>query len=350
MAEQLDILAGVAAVARRHGVDPAAVREVAGGVANRGFVLGENLFLRVCRLGFEPDLLKETHVVPAARSAGVLTPAIVEYDATHHLIDAPYAAMERIHGTEPTNLPTALAEQLAHLHQLHRSPHLPSQPTTPGEPGVGDEPGAPGVRGTPGLPGVSGTLGVAGALGVSGLAGARAEPCLAGGVGLGEEGWGDPWRTVEELGERGYVDLGTAGWLSGWFTRLAERVDRSRPKVLIHGDVAAHNLLAGPDGELRALIDWGDAAWAPRAMEFAKLPLAQVAVLLPDYLRHAQPPESEEELAAGVLWFHLSWAIAKLSAAPWPGQRHWTAPTASRLLSILHFFTTAPPAPWSGLT
>ena len=120
--------------------------------------------------------------------------------------------------------------------------------------------------------------------------------------------------------------------------------------MLIHGDVAAHNLLAGPDGELLALIDWGDAAWAPRAMEFAKLPLAQVAVLLPDYLRHARPPESEEELAAGVLWFHLSWAIAKLSAAPWPGQRHWTAPTASRLLSILHFFTTAPPAPWSGLT
>ena len=39
-----------------------------------------------------------------------------------------------------------------------------------------------------------------------------------------------------------------------------------------------------------------------------------------------------------------------VTAAPWPDQRHWTAPPASRLLSILHFFTTDPPAPWSGLT
>jgi hypothetical protein len=85
-------------------------------------------------------------------------------------------------------------------------------------------------------------------------------------------------------------------------------------------------------------------------MDFAKLPLTQVAALLPDYLRHAQSPESEEEFAAAVLWFHLFWALAKLPAAPWPGQRHWTAPTTSRLLNILHFFTTSPPAPWSGLT
>ena len=269
------------------------MKEVAGGVANRGFVLGDGLFLRVCRPGYEADLLKETHVVPAARSVGVLTPAIVEYDDSGRLIAAPYALMERVHGTEPTDLPTGLADQLAHLHQLEQTLEL------------------------------SGVVAV---------------------------GWGDPWETIDGLADRGYVDPGTATWLTGWFTRLAERIDGSGPNVLIHGDVAAHNLLAGPDGDLRALIDWGDAAWAPRAMDFAKLPLTQVAVLLPDYLRHSRSPESEEELAAAVLWFHLSWGLAKLPAAPWPGQRHWTAPTTSRLLNILHFFTTAPPAPWSGLT
>ncbi|MGW6198173.1 aminoglycoside phosphotransferase family protein [Kribbella sp. NPDC055110] len=291
MTAELDFLDQVVAVARRHGVDPGEVKEVAGGVANRGFVLGDELFLRVSWPGYEADLLKETYVVPAARSVGVLTPAIVEYDASGQLIAAPYAVMERVHGTEPTELPTELAEQLARLHQLELKL-----------------------------------------------------------VEVPEDGWGDPWRTIEELADRGYVDPGTASWLTGWFTRLAERIDGSGPRVLIHGDVAAHNLLAGPDGELRALIDWGDAAWAPRAMDFAKLPLTQVAELLPDYLRHSQSPESEEELAAAVLWFHLSWGLAKLPAAPWPGQRHWTAPTTSRLLNILHFFTTTPPAPWSGLT
>ena len=156
------------------------------------------------------------------------------------------------------------------------------------------------------------------------------------------------------LAERGYLDFGTAKWLSDWFTRLADRFDRSEPKVLIHGDVAAHNLLAGPDGDLRALIDWGDAAWAPRAMDFAKLPLEHVAALLPEYIRQTridrQPGAREDEVAAATLWFHLDWGLGKLTANPWPGQRHWTAPPASRILALLRFFTTNPPALWSTLT
>ncbi|WP_165546686.1 phosphotransferase family protein [Kribbella soli] len=330
------------AVARRHGVDPGELKEVAGGVANRGFVLGDDLFLRVCRPGFEADLLKETHVVPAARSVGVLTPAIVEYDDSGRLIAAPYALMERVHGTEPTELPTGLAEQLARLHQLERGPGSAPSHAKPAD-----------AKGKPPALDLSALDLSAQDLPAQDL---PAQDLPARDLsaldlsGMGEDGWGDPWRTIEELAEGGYVDPGTASWLTGWFTRLAERIDGSRPKVLIHGDVAAHNLLAGPDGDLRALIDWGDAAWAPRAMDFAKLPLTQVAALLPDYLRHSQSPESEEELAAAVLWFHLSWGLGKLPAAPWPGQRHWTAPTTSRLLNILHFFTTAPPAPWSGLT
>ncbi|GAA3098820.1 aminoglycoside phosphotransferase (APT) family kinase protein [Kribbella aluminosa] len=298
MSQQDDFLDQVAAVARRHRVDPGEVREVAGGVANRGFVLGEGLFLRVSRPGYEDDLHKETHVVPAARSVGVLTPAIIEYDAARRLIDAPYVVMQRVHGTEPTDVPAGLAEQLALLHHLEQ----PGPATLPSD--LSDVP---------------------------------------------EDGWGDPWRTIDDLADRGYIDPGTGTWLTGWFTRLAERVDAGGPKVLIHGDVAAHNLLAGAGNDLRALIDWGDAAWAPAAMDFAKLPLPEVAALLPAYLHHAHSRDSEHDLAAAVLWFHLSWALAKLPAAPWPNQRHWTAPTTSRLLGLLHFFTTTPPAPWADL-
>ncbi|MGZ0148888.1 phosphotransferase family protein [Kribbella sp. WER1] len=296
MGEQGDFLEQVAAVARRHRVDPAEVREVAGGVANRGFVLGEELFLRVSRPGYEDDLRKETQVVPAARSVGVLTPAIVEYDAGRRVVEAPYVVMQRVHGSEPVDVPAGLAEQLARLHQFERAGSGLDLSEVP------------------------------------------------------EDGWGDPWRTIDDLADRGYIDPATATWLTGWFTRLAERIDAGGPKVLIHGDVAAHNLLAGPGNDLRALIDWGDAAWAPAAMDFAKIPLTQVAALLPSYLRQAgSPGTSEHDLAAAVLWFHLSWALAKLPADPWPGQRHWTAPTTSRLLGLLQFFTTTPPAPWADL-
>ncbi|MFG1814278.1 phosphotransferase family protein [Kribbella sp. NPDC049174] len=298
MSEQDEFLGSVAAIGRRHGVLPEQVTEVAGGVANRGFGLGGALFLRVARPGFEDDLRKESGVIPVARSAGVLTPAIVEYDERRALIDAPYVVMERVDGIEPTEVPVGLAEQLARLHGAERT----------------DLPGVP------------------------------------------QDDSRDPWQTVDELAERGYLDLGTAKWLSDWFTRLADRFDRNEPKVLIHGDVAAHNLLAGPDGELRALIDWGDAAYAPRAMDFAKLPLEHVAAILPDYIRRlptsgtGRSTPQEEEVAAAALWFHLHWGLGKLTANPWPGQRHWTAPRASRILALLRFFTGNPPAPWSTLT
>jgi len=296
--EHDEFLDRVTAIGRRHGVPPEQVTEVAGGVANRGFVLGDALFLRVARPGFEDDLGKEAGVIPFARSAGVLTPAIVEYDDSRALIDAPYVVMERVHGTEPTEVPVGLAEHLARLHEAERTD----------------------VDGVP------------------------------------EDDSRDPWRTVDHLAEHGYLDLGTAKWLSDWFTRLADRFDRNEPKVLIHGDVAAHNLLAGPDGELRALIDWGDAAWAPRAMDFAKLPLEHVAAILPDYINQTRASHTrrrtpqEDEIAAAALWFHLHWGLGKLAAKPWPGQRHWTAPPASRILALLRFFTTNPPTPWATLT
>lgn len=334
----------VGAVGRRYGIAVEEVREVAGGVANRGFVLGEELFLRVARPGFEEDLRKEAGVVPVARAAGVLTPAIVEYDDSRELIDAPYVVMERIHGSEPAGVPVGLAAQLARLHRVDPT-HIP------------------------------GTL--------------QGEPTDIAGVPRDDRG--DPWRTVDGLAERGYLDAGTAKWLSGWFSRLADRFDRDEPNVLIHGDVAAHNLLAGPDGELRALIDWGDAAWAPRGMDFAQLPLEHVAAILPTYIHAADshdPPENaagshagredaagshaarddaagfhaarddaarrrrprEEEVAAAAVWFHLDWGLGKLAADPWPGQRHWTAPPASRVLGLLRFFAAGPPAPWSTLT
>ncbi|WP_165949281.1 phosphotransferase family protein [Kribbella turkmenica] len=292
-----EILQGATAIGRRHSVPPQDVAEVAGGVANRGFVLGEALFLRVARPGFEDDLRKEAGVVPVARSLGVLTPAVVEYDDSRGLVDAPYVVMERVHGVEPVGVPVGLGEQLARLHRAERI----------------DLPGVP------------------------------------------QDERDDPWRTVDDLAERGYLDLGTAKWLSGWFTRLADRFDRGEPTVLIHGDVASHNLLTGPDGGLRALVDWGDAAWAPRGMDFAKLPLEHVAAILPEYLGETRATAigvapREEEIAAATLWFHLDWGLGKLAAEPSPGRRHWTAPPGSRILGLLRFFAAGPPAAWSTLT
>ena len=141
-----EVLGQVVAVAGRFGVGE--VAEVWWGGQSGVCGWGEAV-LRVARPGFEGDLRKEIAVIPVARAAGVLTPAIVEYDESRTVIDAPYVVMERVHGSEPTDVPTGLAEQLARLHRARRGQ-------------------------------------------VS-----RA---------FREDGWGDPWRTVDDLAERGYVD------------------------------------------------------------------------------------------------------------------------------------------------
>ncbi|GAA1588436.1 hypothetical protein GCM10009789_47460 [Kribbella sancticallisti] len=284
----------LAALADRYGVRLEAVREVPGGVANRAYLLGDELFLRIPRSpAFERDLRKEAAVIPVARAAGVRTPAIVEFDASRRLLAAPYMVVERVRGRDLVGREAPeksfweeVGRQVALLHAVQPAP----------------------------LEGVT-----------------------------SDDGGGDPRPTVDRLATEGYLDSGTANWLLGWFDRLAVHIPQDQPHKLLHGDLAPQNLLASDsDNHLEALIDWGDAAWGPPGMEFAKLPLEQVAAALPSY-------RSTEGLEAAALWFHLSWGVSAIPKPPQPNQRHWTAPPTSRLLGVLRFFAAGPPAPWSGL-
>jgi hygromycin-B 7''-O-kinase len=288
----------LAALALRYGVPAEAIRSVPGGVANHAYALGDDLFLRIPRTpAFARDLRKEVAVIPIARAAGVRTPAIVDFDDTHTLLATPYLVSEQVRGTPLDAIPDPaakalwleLARELAILHSI---------PATP-------------------IPGVE-----------------------------ADDGGGDPRPEVDRLARDGYIDPGTARWLITWFDRLATRFDRDQPYVLLHGDIAAQNLLVDPrKSALAAVIDWGDAAWGLPGMEFAKLPLEQVAATLQGYGHHEYGV-----LEAAALWYHLSWGLSGLAKPPRAGERHWTAPPASRLLGVLRFFAASPAAPWSALT
>ncbi|MFI5712833.1 phosphotransferase family protein [Kribbella sp. NPDC051620] len=283
-------------LAASFGVPVEAVHEVPGGVANRAYALGDDLFLRIPRsAAFEQDLLKESTVIPAAIAAGVRTPAIIEFDTTRTLIDKPYMVLERVHGTDlvdgetpPREFWQEVGGQLALLHQAERPMGAPD-----------------------------------------------------------DDGGGDPRPTVDSLAAQGYLDVGIAAWLLGVFDHLATLIPEQKP-VLLHGDLAQQNLMTH-DGRLRAIIDWGDAAWGPPGMEFAKLTLEQVAATLPGYRAAGGGTDQAEGLEASALWFHLSWGISGLPKQPQPGRRHWTAPPASRLLGVLRFYASSPPDPWPTL-
>jgi len=70
------------------------------GIFNTVYALGDELILRVPRNHpfFVEAARKELVAVPAARAAGVRTPAIVATDDSCEVVPVPYAVYERVHG------------------------------------------------------------------------------------------------------------------------------------------------------------------------------------------------------------------------------------------------------------
>lgn len=304
--------AALAAIGARHGVSAEKVRPTVSGVANRAYLLGPDLVLRVPRTeAFVADLVKEAAVIPVARAAGVRTPALVTFDDSRTDADVPYMVLERVPGVdlaelaEPDRAEGVFREVGRELARLHL--------VTPGAAGE--------LTGVP----------------------VEYDPDAD-----------SPHRLVDGLLRDGMLDAEAARWLRGWFDRLAERIPAGPPRVLVHGDIAPQNLLVRPEAgavTLSGIVDWGDAMWADPAVEFAKTPLPGIPAMLDGYRQEGGAADGSYAWEARVLRHHLTWALARLrNPAPVPDERHWTAPPAARLLGILRFFASSPPAPWRGLT
>jgi hygromycin-B 7''-O-kinase len=298
--------AAIAAIAVRHGVPAAEVRPGPAGVANHVFLLGAELVLRIPRAAeFVADLHKEAAVVPAVRRLGVRTPAVVEFDDGAVLVDRPYLVLERVAGADLARLDLADAARAPVLHEVGRE--------------------------------------------LAALHGGVPATALAE-VPADEEA-SDPRELVAELVAAGCLDADNGHWLRRWFDQLAPYRPAVPQRVLVHGDIAAQNLMVDA-GALTGIIDWGDAMWADPAVEFAKLPLAGVVAALDGYRAGAPhlADADDDPFAARVLWYHLAWALARMRhPAPAPGARHWTAPPSSRLVGILRFFAGAVPERWRRL-
>ncbi|GAA1532528.1 phosphotransferase [Kribbella lupini] len=456
------------AIATTHGLDPEQLTELPGGVANHVFRLGSELILRIPRSpAFIPDLEKEAAVIPAARAAGVRTPAIVTQGTiTVAGVHTPYLLTTRVHGNDlaahastptahpspraahpstptarpgdraahpsaptahpdaatahasspavhpsaPTALPGAPAAHPSApaAHPSPRGAHLRTQPADPGSlaarpdaamwenlgrevallhrikqaspasprpaisrwPGNGQ--GSPGT-GTPPQPGTGDTgdtwtltpqpdgpprQGSPGTAAPPQPGTGRGSPVPAvDGSGEVLSNWqvampedsGAAASSAHELVELGYLDPETGHWLGSWMDELRERFRGDSPLVLLHGDLAPQNLMVDRTGRFVALIDWGDAAWGPRGMEFAKLRLEDVVRVLPAYKEAADVRFEPGELEAAVLWFHLQWGLSNLTGPPRLGERHWTATPTSRVLGVLRFLASDPPEPWDSL-
>ncbi len=269
----------VAAIAALHGVPRSRVRPLPRGVANRGYLLGDDLVLRIPRPGFAADLRKEAAVLPVVRAVRTARLVAFAEEPVTHL------ATTHVPGTDLTGpevdsrVGRQLGRELAALHRI--AADIPEVPA--------DRPPA------------------------------------------------DPAALIDGLRADGWIDAGAADWLTG---RFAELTPPPAERVLIHGDIAPQNLLVDHTGDLTGIIDWGDAMRADPAAEFAKLRLAQVPAMLAGY-REAGAPESDWE--SRVRWHHLLWALGRIAdRTPRPGERHWSAPPAARLLDLLRSLAADP--------
>ena len=80
--------------------------------------------------------------------------------------------------------------------------------------------------------------------------------------------WQDEYRG---LIEQTLPQLGPSGrsWLTNVANEFSRRGTRSAPRVLIHGDLSRHHLFGNDRGEIGGAIDFGDAAIADPARDFA---------------------------------------------------------------------------------
>jgi len=288
----------LAAIARRHRVDPGMVTPVPSqGIANRVYFLGDHLVLRIARPETGEDLRKEAVVIPAAVRAGVRTPELVDFDDSGALIAAPFMVLRRVIGVVPG---------------------IPEGPA--------DERWSAAYR----------------RLGVE-LAALHAGVDALPGVPVDESG--DPRSDLARLAAAGHLSTEVTAWLSSWFDRLDPLRPSAAPARLIHGDASPTNLLVDPETlELKAILDWGDTAWADPAVEFAKLPLRAVPTVLAGYLG-----ECDEAWAARILWHHLHWAVGRIATPAEPHAAHWSAQPANRLMEVMRFLLADPPSPWAAL-
>lgn len=295
------------AIADRHGLgDRSLVRLTDTGIINAVYLLGDDLVLRVPRHheAHAAQARAEAVAIPAARAAGVRTPALVAYDDGCDVLPVPYLVVERVHGQplsdqdlDPAHTPDIWREVGRDLARLHT----------------------------------------------------RAEP--AGAVG---ELWvrPDPRELVEQRAADGWFTTLEARWLGAWLERLAPAA-LPGPAVgrLLHRDPQATNVIVEPrvsgSSAYVAILDWGCAGLGDPAWDCFGMPLRAVPFVLEGH-REVAPLDDDETAEARVLWRHLQWSLAHLPRGAVPGQS-WGERPLAWLLELLRFFLDGPPPRWRSL-
>jgi len=254
------------------------------GLANRIFGT-RDVVLRVAtdHLDGVVDARTESVAAPVARAAGILTPRLIAFDDTRTLVDRPFSLWERVHGEtlgltklarhQMADVWRSVGRELARLHLRVRE--------CPDPDGYLDHP-------------------------------ARDQ---------------DVGAVVKRLVDAGRVDLDVARRIERVAEELRPRIAEGIETRFIHDDVHPMNVMCSSGGELLAIIDWGDAGWGDPSLDFATIPLDDIASALEGYEAEA-PGLLGRDPEARVAWNKLLDAMDDL----------WDTPAPPLDLDALHRF------------
>ncbi len=237
------------------------------GVANRIYAT-RDVVLRVATDHAEAfaDARTESVAAPAARAAGIRVPRLIAFDDSWTLVERPYSLWERIWAEtlsiwapQPCSAARTWRELGAELARLHDRVRACADPRA-----WLDDP-------------------------------SRSDDVLD---------------SPSDLAARRLIEVASAERLERWLAEVQPAMVDVVPARFVHNDAHAGNVLCTREGELAALIDWGDAGWGDPAIELASVPIEAVPFVVSGYEDEGGRFSGDAE--ARILFDQVAAAIARV--------------------------------------
>ncbi len=195
------------------------------------------------------DARTESVAAPVAHAAGILTLRLIAFDDDQTLVKRPFSLWERVHGETlgftslssglTANVWRGVGRELARLHLRVRECADPE--------GYLDNP----------------------------------------------ERYQDVDAIVKRLVDAKKLNIATAARVERLADALRPQIVKNTEMRFIHDDIHPMNIMCSAEGELLAIIDWGDAGWGDPTLDFTAIPFDAICPTLEGY-------ESEARDALGI--------------------------------------------------
>lgn len=291
-----------AAFAQKYDLHGPLRRLESNGIVNRVYqasLHGQKVVLRAPMPGDEEDTLTESVAAPAAFQAGVNTPELLIFDHDRDVLNAPVTVYAWVPGQNLNSL--NWAQDDPQLHQIYRmvGRELAQLHATVQE-----------------VPDPHGYL-------------ENIEPC----------------RLIEppnRLTCQARLATAEAAWAHHTTQCLLTDAPPPAPAFL-HNDLHAGNLMVRFDGEITALIDWGDAGWHDPALDLRYLGPLAVPHVLRGY-EEAAPGQLGDGATLRLLAYLLDEAARGLLQTPEPGDtdENWFVRPGTPLMQLLRIVPLFP--------